>query len=346
MSVARFPGLVPTGRVARQMLRGALIWGGVFALIVWELVNEFGNQYPTVTDRERLVATMGSDVGRQALFGPAHHLDTVAGYTAFHMIGVLGIIGGVWGLLASARLLRGEEEAGRFEVLLAGRTTRGRAAAASLAGLGVGLFVLWAVTAVAVAVFGRSADPPFSVSASLFAALTVVAPAAIFLAVGALCGQLAPTRRQAATWAASAFGLVYLLRVVAYSGTSLRWLFTWVGAAVVGASVDLPSLLAAGVNVASVGIFVLGVGTLVHGLAPRFVGAVAYGVVAWSFLVEIVGTSLGASHWLLDLSVLHHIARAPAVGVRWDSVAILIALGVVAAAGRMLAFARRDLKGA
>ena len=90
----------------------------------------------------------------------------------------------------------------------------------------------------------------------------------------------------------------------------------------------------------------LGIGTLICGLAPRFAAAVAYGVVAWSFLVEIVGAGIGASHWLLDLSVLHHITRAPAAPVRWDSAAILIAIGMAAAIAGTLAFARRDLKGA
>ncbi|MGE5288607.1 MAG: hypothetical protein ACM3ML_15695 [Micromonosporaceae bacterium] len=55
---------------------------------------------------------------------------------------------------------------------------------------------------------------------------------------------------------------------------------------------------------------------------------------------------LGVSRWLLDLSVLHHIARAPAAQVQWDSAVILVAIGVTAAVIGALAFARRDLKGA
>jgi len=94
------------------------------------------------------------------------------------------------------------------------------------------------------------------------------------------------------------------------------------------------------------GIFVLGIGTLVHGLAPRYATAVAYGLVAWSFLIEIIGAGLGASRWLLDTSVIHHIARAPAAAVSWDSDAVLVAIGVAAAAIGALTFARRDLKGA
>jgi ABC-2 type transport system permease protein len=537
---ARLPGLAPVGVVARRVVRGVLLWGGVSALMAWVLVTQFANEYPTAADRARLVKTMGQSVGSQAIFGPAHHLDTVAGYTAYHLVGFFGLIVAVWGLLAATRLLRGEEQAGRWELLLAGQTTRRRAAAGALAGLGVGLLTLWTVTAVAVVVVGRSADPSFATSASLFTAVATVATVAataMFLAVGALCSQLAATRRRAAGLAAAVFGVAYLLRAIALSSTSLRWLrwasplswvdelqpltgsrplllllpilgttavlaalaivlagrrdlgasilpttdtapartrllnsplglaarlgrstaagwiaglgagglifglttkatadiwanqqggvfaklagttggaiylglvflivtllvamaaagqvagtreeeaegyldhllarpvarlpwlagrfavaaavlvgagavtglLTWVGAASTGADLRLATMLAAGINLVPAGIFVLGIGTLVHGLAPRLASMIAYGLVVWSFLVEIIGASLGASRWLMDLSLLHHLARAPAAPVRWDSAAILVAIGLAAAAIGALAFARRDLKGA
>jgi ABC-2 type transport system permease protein len=193
----------------------------VFALTVWALVSQFAKEYPTAADRARLVATMGADAGSRAIFGPAHHLDTVAGYTAYHAVGVVGLVIAVWGLLASTRLLRGEEQAGRWELLLAGRTTRRHAAAAALAGLGAGLLILWAVTAAATVVIGRGADARFTVSASLF---TAVAATGMFLAVGALCSQLAATRRHAAGLAAGVFGVAYLLRAIAAGNSSLEWL--------------------------------------------------------------------------------------------------------------------------
>lgn len=536
VAVVRFPALVPVGHVARRLTRGAVIWGAVLGVMTLSIVNEFAKQYPTAADRARLVKTTAADAGTRAIFGPAHHLDTVGGYAAYHVIAIFSIVGAVWGLLAGTRLLRGEEDAGRWELLLGGQTTRRRATAAALAGLGVGLAIFWAVGAAAVVAIGLTADPPFPVAASLFTAVAAVSAAAIFLAVGALCSQLAATRRQAAGLAAALFGLAYLLRAVAYSGTSLRWLHwvtplgwvdelrpltgsrplllvpivatiavlvtvtlvlagrrdlgagvlpandtaaartrllngplglayrldlrtalgwiagvatgglvlglstksveniwkgsaggviqrlggasggnaylgvlfllvallvamaaagqvaatreeeaegyldhllarpvarrrwlagrvavsaaalaaagvvagvaTWVGAASSGAGVSLPKLLAAGVNVVPAAIFVLGIGTLVHGVVPRYASAVTYGLVAWSFLLEIVGAGLGLNGWLLDLSVLHHIARAPAADPLWGMAAVLVGLGVAAAALGALAFARRDLAGA
>ena len=136
------------------------------------------------------------------------------------------------------------------------------------------------------------------------------------------------------------------MSVVLLTGAGLTaGLFTWAGAAATGAGLSFATMLAAGVNVIPAGVFVLGIGTFVHGLAPRLAVTAAYAVVAWSFLVEIIGAGIGASHRLLDTSVLHHIARAPAAGVRWDSAAILISLGSAAAVAGAAAFARRDLAG-
>ena len=48
------------------------------------------------------------------------------------------ILGAVWGLLTSTRLLRGEEDSGRWDLLLCGQTTRRGATAQAIAGLGAG----------------------------------------------------------------------------------------------------------------------------------------------------------------------------------------------------------------
>ena len=534
--VSRYPALAVTRFVAGRAMAGALIWGAVFGLTIWLIAVDFPKEYPTPADLAVLVKTMGSNPGLDALFGPSPRIDTVGGYVATHATGLLGIIGAIWGLLIGTRLLRGEEEAGRWELLLAGQTTRRRTAAAAVAGLGVAFLTLWAVTAAAAVAVGQSSYAHFSVADSLFLATATAAGAAMFLAVGALCSQLAAGRRVAVGLAAGVFGVAYLLHMIAYSSPPLRWLrwasplgwvdelrpltgnhpllllpiagtvtalvaatiflagrrdlgagllpasetaaphtrllngplglahrlgrgsaygwamglalggllvglitkgtetimggfsggifvqlagsaggaaylgvvflvfallvamaaagqvgatredeadgyldnllgrpvarlpwlagrfavsalhlvafgvvagvFTWVGAAINGAGLSFPTLLAAGVNVVPAGIFVLGMGTLAHGILPRFASLFAYALVAWSFLIEILGASIGAGPWLLDLSVLHHVSRAPASPVLWNHDAVLVAIGLVAALVGAYAFTRRDLKGA
>jgi len=195
----RHPGLVVAVLTAHRIRRGALGWGAVFGGLTALLAVDFPSSYPTATARADLVRTMASDTAQQAMFGPARRIATTGGYVAFHGVGVFAIlIGSVWALLVATRLLRGEEATGRWEVLLAGATTRRRATAGAIFGLGVGVAALWAVTAVATVAVGRTGDAGFTVSASLFYALAVASPIALLLAVGALTSQLVATRRQAA----------------------------------------------------------------------------------------------------------------------------------------------------
>ena len=195
----------------------------MFAIYVVASVEGFISTYPTAASRAGLAQSLGSNAGLQALFGIPHGIDTVAGFTAWRTLGVLVIVGAIWGILTSTRLLRGEEEAGRWELMLAGPTTRGRATAYALAGMSAGVGSLWVLTAATTLAVGRAHDAHFSFTASLFFATALVASAAMFMAVGGLCSQLAATRRQAAGLAATVLGISFVLRMVADSGSTLRW---------------------------------------------------------------------------------------------------------------------------
>ena len=97
----------------------------------------------------------------------------------------LMILGAVWGLLTSTRLLRGEEEGGRWELLLAGQTTRRGAVVQAFAGLGSGVLVLWALAAVITILVGLDSKVNIAAGPALYFALAMVATAVMFLAVGA-----------------------------------------------------------------------------------------------------------------------------------------------------------------
>ena len=537
--VAGDAALVVFKRVARATARTGAIWGAVFAVYVVASVEGFISTYPTAASRAGLAQSLGSNAGLQALFGIPRGIDTVAGFTAWRTLAVLVIVGAIWGILTSTRLLRGEEEAGRWELMLAGPTTRGRATAGALAGMSVGLASLWALTAATTLAVGRAHEAQFGITASLFFATALIASATLFMALGALCSQLAATRRQAAGIAAGYLGIAFVLRMVADSGSTLRWvrwttplgwiealqplvhshalplvpiiattlgtawvaialaagrdigasvlpdhdrgpartrllggplglatrlarastlawvigvgaggffiglvsraagdaiaksntfaklqaslgghaagaaaylgiafvivsaliglqaaaqsaatrdeeaqgyldnllvrrvsrarwlgsrlviavaalgvvgitsgLTAWIGAASQHAGVPFTKVFVAGLNVVPVGILVLGLGTLVQGIAPRATSIVAYSAVAWSFLVEIVGGVLRANHWLLDLSLFHHIAPAPAADPRWVANGLFVLLGVVLAVVGTALFVRRDIASA
>lgn len=208
----------------RAATRSAVVWGAVFAITVASSAVSYATLYPKQSQREALAAAYGKNRATAALFGPAPHLQTVAGFTAFKVTMTLVVLGAVWGLLTGTRLLRGEEDQGRWEMLLAGPTTPRRASAQTLAGLGVGVVVLWAFTAAGTFLVGRDVKVDFAVGPSLWFALAMVATAAVFCGIGGVTSQLAATRRQAAGFAAAVLGASYAVRMVADAGVGLHGL--------------------------------------------------------------------------------------------------------------------------
>ncbi|HEV2377633.1 MAG TPA: hypothetical protein VGS19_36415 [Streptosporangiaceae bacterium] len=227
MSAGRYPGAVVAVTTARRATRSGALWGYIFGATVASSAWSFATAYKTVLERSRLAVLFAHNTGLAAINGPARDIQTVPGYTVWKSFMFLAIVGGVWGLLTGTKLLRGEEDAGRWELLLTGQTTRRGAAGQALAGLGAGLAVLWLLASVITVVVGRLPKVGLAPGPSLFFVLTLVTPAAVFLAAGALASQLAATRRQAAGYAGAALGACYALRMIADSGTGLAWL-RWV----------------------------------------------------------------------------------------------------------------------
>jgi ABC-2 type transport system permease protein len=223
-SVSRSPRTVVVGQTARRAIRSGVIWGYIFGIAAASSAISYTTIYKTQAQRNALAAAYGSNKATSALFGPAPDLQTVAGFTVFKISMTLMILGAVWGLLTSTRLLRGEEESGRWELLLAGQITRRGAAVQALAGLGSGVVVLWALAAVITILVGLDSKVDIAAGPSLYFALAMVATAVMFLAVGVLTSQLGATRRQAASYAAVFLGLAYAVRMIADAGVGVHGL--------------------------------------------------------------------------------------------------------------------------
>ena len=535
----RSPGTVIARFTSRSIYKTALIIGYAFAIYAASSFLGFNKTYYTKAARETLARLFGTNAGLQALFGVAHRIDTVRGFVAWRTLGVLTIVGGIWALVAATKRFRGEEEAGRLELFLSGQTTGGKAALNTLAGLGAGLLIVYALTAVVTGIVGNMNKVHLGASETLFFSLALVASIAEFFAVGAFASQIAPTRRRAASIAAGVFGLSFILRAIgdatpsahwltnvsplgwiehlrpltgsnpiwllpiftfvvvlctatvylaggrdlgasllpdkdtrrhhtrflntplelalresrgsilgwlaslaatsiamgaiakaagkamaASTGTQtfiksmtqnpvvgattyiavvflmvmaaimamaaqainsmredeaegyldnlltrpvsrVRWLggrlltvvasvflagvvtglFSWFGSESQNTGIALSKMLQAGVNATIPAAFIIGIGALTLGLRPRWTSAVLYTVIGWSFLMEMIGPAIKLNHWVLDTSLLHHVALSPATDPRWSTAGILIGIGVVALVIGAFAFNKRDLAG-
>ena len=141
-------------------------------------------------------------------------------------------------------------------------------------------------------------------------------------------------------------GRLLLAVVILVVSGAVAGLFAWIGAASQHSGVGLGTLLAAGINVVPPAVVVLGIGTLAFGLVPRATSAVVYGYLGWSLLVVLIGGIGTTDHWVLDTSVLHQMASAPAVAPHWTANAVMVLAGSVAALLGVAAFRRRDVQGA
>ena len=213
--------------VARLTWRSSVAWIVGFAALGAATVAGYSAAYPTVAERRALASQIGANLGFQALYGRAHRLDTLGGFAAWRVGGSMMVIAAVWGALSVTKVLRGDEEAGRTELLLASPL-----GARQWFAVTAGVMACWQIAAGIALCATLVATGLAATGATLIATSTTVAGVS-GVALGALTSQLLATRRRAAVWAGTTIGAWYLLRVLA-DGTSslgvLRWVtpFGWI----------------------------------------------------------------------------------------------------------------------
>jgi ABC-2 type transport system permease protein len=214
--------------IARSALRrtwvAATAWALVFGGSAAASAVTYAGTYPTSAERQAIASTTGRDSGFAVLLGPVADIGTVGGYTVYKNFVFLTTIGAIWALLAATRLLRGEEDAGRRQMLLSGRTTPVRATAATLAGLMAAVGIVFTGAVAVLLLAGRDSRLEFGTGSTLLYGLSLVINPVLFAAIGAFTSQLAATRRGAAGMGFGAFAVLFVLRMLGDSGPHMHWL--------------------------------------------------------------------------------------------------------------------------
>jgi ABC-2 type transport system permease protein len=105
---------------------------------------------------------------------------------------------------------------------------------------------------------------------------------------------------------------------------------------------EVPRLLGAAV-VQLPAVWVLaGVAVLLVGVLPRLTG-LAWGALAVSLGLGLVGGALGLNHWLVDVSPFTHTPKAPASTVPAEPVVVLLAVAAVLLVAGLAGLRRRDV---
>jgi ABC-2 type transport system permease protein len=209
--------------VTRIAVRQVLLGTAVVTLICGGLVAVVVTQYRGLDDAIGLssLSSLADNPAIRTLFGRADALDDPGGFTVWRTGTPVAVLAGTWAVLTATRLTRGEEEAGHWDLLLAGRlplralvlrTLAVVLGASMLPGVGVALGLLLAGTATTGAVLNGAAVAGVGLTGA---------------ALGVLAAQLLPERRAASGLATVVFLAGLLARMVADGVPAFAWLH-WV----------------------------------------------------------------------------------------------------------------------
>lgn len=208
--------------LVRQVFRDARVrtiaFTYLFALYAYIQPAGYRHTYPTLHDRLGFARSFGPNKALRLFYGEPYDLLTVSGYTAWRVGGTLAIFAAVFGLLAAVRSLRTEEDTGRMELVLAGIISRRTTYLTAIAAIAAGVLLLWLGEFTGFLLGGLPAG------GAAYLALATVSVGPVFVGVGALSSQLAPTRRLALELGGAVLALMFLLRVIADTAGGAGWL--------------------------------------------------------------------------------------------------------------------------
>ena len=210
------PRRAVTALTVRLTRRGAALMAaaiGAYALIE---VAAYRAAYPNGVDPVQYAMFQDNPVVRM-MQGVPSALDVAGGYMAWDGGWIMQIILAVWALLTVTRLLRGDEDAERGDLVLAGRIRPTVHTAAVLGTVYAEAVVVGAVTAVALVLSGEGAH------GSVLFGVGLAGVTATFAGVAGVTSQLVQVRRRAAGIAAGVLGVAYLLRMFGSSTDPRLW---------------------------------------------------------------------------------------------------------------------------
>jgi ABC-2 type transport system permease protein len=198
-----------------------IVMAVLVAVLCTSQLQAYVSVFPDKATRAATLAPIVNNAALRVLYGYPYDIADPAGWVAWRTMA--GVITAVWAAVITAGALRGEEEAGRGELVLSGLQPRRRWFAAALTATAVQTLVIGAVTVAALAADGLP-QHLLSVANCLEIGLQLMLPALLFAAVAALTSQLAETVRGARLLAIGILVAAFIVRAPADIGAGIAWL--------------------------------------------------------------------------------------------------------------------------
>ena len=210
------PGRTVLRLNALLIRRGTLLMAAGIAAYVGFEVASYRAAYPNGVSATQFALFQDNPAVRM-MQGVPSSLDSAGGFTVWDGGWFFQLLLAVWAVLTTSRLLRGEEDTGRTDLVLAGPLRATRATALSLVAVAAAALLIGVVVTVTMLASGTG------LRGSALLGLGLAGVTATFAAVAAVTCQLVDVRRRAAAVAAGVLGLAYVLRMVGNSSDARSW---------------------------------------------------------------------------------------------------------------------------
>jgi ABC-2 type transport system permease protein len=215
-------GLAGAGLLTRLALRRdrimLAVWVYAFVATAYVSVTSTRGLFPSLASRQAFAAGAGANRVTVAMYGPNADLPTLGGLATWKMSALGAVLVAVMSILIVSRHTRGDEDAGRLELVSAGAVGRSAPLTAALTVALIADLTLGLLVAVGLA-FGGLAGVD-----SLAFGLGLAAVGAMFAAVTAVAAQVARSSRGTTGIAIGVLGLAYLLRATGDAAPAGSWL--------------------------------------------------------------------------------------------------------------------------
>ena len=211
------PGRVVRRLAARQIRRGALLVVAI-AAVMSALVAATYRSVMADSAAAGALGALAANPAIRTLFGEPLALGDPGGFTVWRTGTVVTVLLAGWAVLATTRITRGEEDAGRWDLLAAGRATLRSIVAWHLLVVGAVAVLTGAAVGTALVATGTSA----SGAAVHAAGITVLG--LFFAGTAGLAAQILPARAAATGAGIAVLGVTLLARMVGDGVAGLAWL--------------------------------------------------------------------------------------------------------------------------
>ncbi len=208
----------------KQSRRGAIILGLAAGGMAILQGFAYAASYTTPAQQTAFAASLKNVPGLGVMYGEAANLVSPAGYMVYRTVAFLGLIAAIWAVITATRLFRGQEEDGRWELIVSGAVSSRRASISVLSGFLSAFLLSFGIAAAIIAASSTASNLQLSFSGGIRIAIAIYLPALVFASLGYVASQFAITRRRALSYSLYPLIGFFVLRAIGNTIPNLYWL--------------------------------------------------------------------------------------------------------------------------